>query len=68
MDAAKQTHLIAKGNKRPSPHPDKTYVSSSEKLSAVSNKIRQVFQVRSGWAVLTADSETRNFLIEKQAK
>ncbi|RKK77106.1 hypothetical protein BFJ63_vAg17982 [Fusarium oxysporum f. sp. narcissi] len=38
-----------------------------EKLSAVSNKIRQVFQVRSGWAVLTADSETRDFLVEKQA-
>ncbi|KAG6999892.1 hypothetical protein FocnCong_v013410 [Fusarium oxysporum f. sp. conglutinans] len=39
-----------------------------EKLSAVSNKIRQVFQVRSGWAVLTADSETRDFLVEKQAE
>ncbi|KAF4333382.1 reverse transcriptase [Fusarium beomiforme] len=64
MDAAKQIHLIAKGNKRPSPHPDKT----SEKLSAVSSKIRQVFQVRSGWAVLTADSETRDFLVEKQAE
>ncbi|KNB15715.1 hypothetical protein FOXG_14138 [Fusarium oxysporum f. sp. lycopersici 4287] len=39
-----------------------------EKLSAASNKIRQVFQVRSGWAVLTADSETRDFLVEKQAE
>ncbi|TXB97967.1 hypothetical protein FocTR4_00016879 [Fusarium oxysporum f. sp. cubense] len=39
-----------------------------EKLGAVSNKIRQVFQVRSGWAVLTADSETRDFLVEKQAE
>ncbi|KAI8411063.1 hypothetical protein FOFC_07657 [Fusarium oxysporum] len=39
-----------------------------EKLSAVSSKIRQVFQVRSGWAVLTADSETRDFLVEKQAE
>ncbi|KAF6527530.1 hypothetical protein HZS61_007832 [Fusarium oxysporum f. sp. conglutinans] len=39
-----------------------------EKLSAVSNKIRQAFQVRSGWAVLTADSETRDFLVEKQAE
>ncbi|KAF4334267.1 reverse transcriptase, partial [Fusarium beomiforme] len=68
MDAAKQIHLIAKGNKRPSPHPDKTSVSSSEKLSAVSSRIRQVFQVRSGWAVLTADSETRDFLVEKQAE
>ncbi|TVY65081.1 hypothetical protein Focb16_v015432 [Fusarium oxysporum f. sp. cubense] len=29
MDADKQIHLIAKGNKRPSPHPDKTSVSSS---------------------------------------
>ncbi|KAJ0132266.1 hypothetical protein HZ326_24647 [Fusarium oxysporum f. sp. albedinis] len=38
-----------------------------EKLGAVSDKIRQVFQVRSGWAVLTADSETRDFLVEKQA-
>jgi hypothetical protein len=28
MDAAKQIHLIAKGNKRPSPHPDKTSASS----------------------------------------
>ncbi|RKK38987.1 hypothetical protein BFJ69_g18575, partial [Fusarium oxysporum] len=39
-----------------------------EKLSAVSNKIRQVSQVRSGWAVLAADSETRDFLVEKQAE
>ncbi|KAG7410187.1 hypothetical protein Forpi1262_v017707 [Fusarium oxysporum f. sp. raphani] len=39
-----------------------------EKLSAVSNKIRQVFQARSGWAVLTADSETGDFLVEKQAE
>ncbi|KAM5526897.1 hypothetical protein FOXYSP1_20730 [Fusarium oxysporum f. sp. phaseoli] len=39
-----------------------------EKLSAVSSKIRQVFQVRSGWAVLTADPETRDFLVEKQAE
>ncbi|KAL9572091.1 hypothetical protein ACKAV7_003808 [Fusarium commune] len=39
-----------------------------EKLGAVSNKIRQVFQVRSGWAVLTADSKTCDFLIEKQAE
>ncbi|KAH7471445.1 hypothetical protein FOMA001_g13039 [Fusarium oxysporum f. sp. matthiolae] len=56
MDAAKQIHLIAKGNQGPSPHPDKTSASSS------------VFQVRSGWAVLTADSETRDFLVEKQAE
>ncbi|KAL9563791.1 hypothetical protein ACKAV7_012033 [Fusarium commune] len=68
MDAAKQIHLIAKGNQGPLPHPDKTSVSSSEKLGAVLNKIRQVFQVRSGWAVLTADSETRDFLVEKQAE
>ncbi|RKK80609.1 hypothetical protein BFJ68_g17704, partial [Fusarium oxysporum] len=39
-----------------------------EKLSAVSSKIRQVFQVRSGWAILTADSDTRDFLVEKQAE
>ncbi|KAF6527552.1 hypothetical protein HZS61_007854 [Fusarium oxysporum f. sp. conglutinans] len=39
-----------------------------EKLSTISSKIRQVFQVRSGWAVLTADSETRDFLVEKQAE
>ncbi|RKK61790.1 hypothetical protein BFJ69_g17088 [Fusarium oxysporum] len=39
-----------------------------EKVGAVSDKIRQVFQVRSGWAVLTADSETRDFLVEKQAE
>ncbi|RYC76993.1 hypothetical protein BFJ63_vAg20132, partial [Fusarium oxysporum f. sp. narcissi] len=31
-----------------------------EKLGAVSDKIRQVFQVRSGWAVLAADSATRD--------
>ncbi|KAF5700296.1 hypothetical protein FMUND_14390 [Fusarium mundagurra] len=67
MDAAKQIHLIAKGNQGPSPHPDKTSASLSEKVRAVSDKIRQVFQVRSGWAVLTADSETRDFLVEKQA-
>ncbi|VTT58913.1 unnamed protein product [Fusarium fujikuroi] len=30
-----------------------------EKLGTVSDKVRQVFQVRSGWAVLTADHETR---------
>ncbi|EWY79673.1 hypothetical protein FOYG_17159 [Fusarium oxysporum NRRL 32931] len=39
-----------------------------EKVGAVSDKIRQVFQVRSGWAVLTTDSETRDFLVEKQAE
>ncbi|TVY73912.1 putative RNA-directed DNA polymerase from transposon BS [Fusarium oxysporum f. sp. cubense] len=39
-----------------------------EKLGTVSDKIRQVFQVRSGWAILTADSETRDFLVEKQAE
>ncbi|PNP74849.1 hypothetical protein FNYG_11813 [Fusarium nygamai] len=39
-----------------------------EKLGAVSDKIRQVFQVRSGWAVLAADSTTRDFLVEKQAE
>ncbi|KAJ3455198.1 hypothetical protein MRS44_013798 [Fusarium solani] len=39
-----------------------------EKLGAVSDKIRQVFQVRSGWAVQTADPETRDFLVEKQAE
>ncbi|SCO77345.1 uncharacterized protein FRV6_01557 [Fusarium oxysporum] len=39
-----------------------------EKLGAVLSKIRQVFQVRTGWAVLTADSETRDFLVEKQAE
>ncbi|KAJ0127741.1 NAD/NADP-dependent betaine aldehyde dehydrogenase [Fusarium oxysporum f. sp. albedinis] len=39
-----------------------------EKLGAVSDKIRQVYQVRSGWAVLAADSATRDFLVEKQAK
>ncbi|SCO87583.1 uncharacterized protein FRV6_11710 [Fusarium oxysporum] len=39
-----------------------------EKLGTVSDKIRQVFQVRSGLAVLTADSETREFLVEKQAE
>jgi hypothetical protein len=27
-----------------------------------------VFQVRSGWAVLAADSATRDFLVEKQAE
>ncbi|KAI8401548.1 hypothetical protein FOFC_18417 [Fusarium oxysporum] len=39
-----------------------------EKVGVVSNKIRQVSQVRSGWAVLAADSETRDFLVEKQAE
>jgi hypothetical protein len=39
-----------------------------EKLGAVSDKIRQVFQVRSGWAVLAADSAIRDFLVEKQAE
>ncbi|RBA12948.1 hypothetical protein FPRO05_14002 [Fusarium proliferatum] len=39
-----------------------------EKLGTVSDKVRQVFQVRSGWAVLTADHETRDFLVEKQAE
>ncbi|RKK55869.1 hypothetical protein BFJ69_g17692, partial [Fusarium oxysporum] len=39
-----------------------------EKLGTVSDKIRQVFQVRSGWAILTADSETRDFLVENQAE
>ncbi|KAI8406122.1 hypothetical protein FOFC_13591 [Fusarium oxysporum] len=39
-----------------------------EKLGAVSDKIRQVFQVRSGWAVLAADSATCDFLVEKQAE
>ncbi|RBA11869.1 hypothetical protein FPRO05_14148 [Fusarium proliferatum] len=39
-----------------------------EKLGAVSDKIRQVFQVRSGWAVLAADLATRDFLVEKQAE
>ncbi|KAJ3455760.1 hypothetical protein MRS44_017242 [Fusarium solani] len=39
-----------------------------EKLGAVSYKIRQVFQVRSGWAVQTADPETRDFLVQKQAE
>jgi hypothetical protein len=29
MDAAKQIHLIAKGSKRPSPHPDKLTMSST---------------------------------------
>jgi hypothetical protein len=33
-----------------------------ENLGAVSDKIRQVFHGRSGWAVLTADSETRDLL------
>ncbi|EXM14098.1 hypothetical protein FOTG_17482 [Fusarium oxysporum f. sp. vasinfectum 25433] len=39
-----------------------------EKLGNISNKIRQVFQVRSGWAVQTADPETRDHLVEKQAE
>ncbi|KAG7403959.1 hypothetical protein Forpi1262_v018619 [Fusarium oxysporum f. sp. raphani] len=39
-----------------------------EKLGTVSDKIRQVFQVRSGWAVLAADPETRDYLVEKQAE
>jgi hypothetical protein len=39
-----------------------------EKLGNISNNIRQVFQVRSGWAVQTADPETRDYLIEKQAE
>ncbi|RKK39371.1 hypothetical protein BFJ69_g18543, partial [Fusarium oxysporum] len=39
-----------------------------EKLGAVSDKIRQVFPVRSGWAVLAADSVTRDFLVDKQAE
>ncbi|KAM5528721.1 hypothetical protein FOXYSP1_19202 [Fusarium oxysporum f. sp. phaseoli] len=39
-----------------------------EKLGAVAGKIRQVFQVRSGWAVLAADSATRDFLVDKQAE
>ncbi|KAJ4176232.1 hypothetical protein NW755_014528 [Fusarium falciforme] len=39
-----------------------------EKLSAISNKIRQVFPVRSGWAVQTADPETRDYLVEKQSE
>ncbi|KAM6513443.1 hypothetical protein FALCPG4_18948 [Fusarium falciforme] len=39
-----------------------------EKLSAVSDKIRQVFQVRSRWAVQTTDPKTRDFLVEKQAE
>ncbi|KAF6515471.1 hypothetical protein HZS61_005377 [Fusarium oxysporum f. sp. conglutinans] len=38
-----------------------------EKLGPVSDKIRQVFQVRSGWAVLAADLTTRDFLVQKQA-
>lgn len=38
-----------------------------ERLGAVSNKIQQVFPVRLGWVVLTADPETRDFLVEKQA-
>ncbi|PCD21352.1 hypothetical protein AU210_016318 [Fusarium oxysporum f. sp. radicis-cucumerinum] len=39
-----------------------------EKLGAVSDKVRQIFHVRSGWAVLTADPETRDFLVDKQAE
>ncbi|KAJ3455314.1 hypothetical protein MRS44_013914 [Fusarium solani] len=39
-----------------------------EKLGAISNKIRQVFPVRSGWAVQTADPETRDYLVEKQSE
>ncbi|RKK66300.1 hypothetical protein BFJ71_g17909, partial [Fusarium oxysporum] len=39
-----------------------------EKLGAVSDKIRQVFPVRSGWAVLAADLATRDLLVEKQAE
>ncbi|EXL65068.1 hypothetical protein FOPG_18692 [Fusarium oxysporum f. sp. conglutinans race 2 54008] len=39
-----------------------------EKLGNISNKIRQVFQIRSGWAVQTADPETRDHLVEKQAE
>ncbi|TVY73798.1 putative RNA-directed DNA polymerase from transposon BS [Fusarium oxysporum f. sp. cubense] len=39
-----------------------------EKLGAVSDKIRQVFEVRSGWAILAADLETRDFLVEKRAE
>ncbi|KAI8647981.1 hypothetical protein NCS55_01502900 [Fusarium keratoplasticum] len=38
------------------------------KLGAISNKIRQVFPVRSGWAILTADPKTRDYLVEKQAE
>ncbi|KAF4333386.1 hypothetical protein FBEOM_12800 [Fusarium beomiforme] len=70
MDAAKQIHLIAKEAGAParahSSYAIRTLIQ--EKLSAVSSKIRQVFQVRSGWAVLTADSEIRDFLVEKQAE
>ncbi|KAG7418567.1 hypothetical protein Forpi1262_v016463 [Fusarium oxysporum f. sp. raphani] len=88
MDADKQIHLIAKGNRRLSPPrqdlrvfirleagaPARAHSSYAirtlirEKLGAVSDKIRQVFQVRSGWAVLAADSATRDFLVEKQAE
>uniref|UniRef100_A0A0D2YHX7 Uncharacterized protein n=1 Tax=Fusarium oxysporum (strain Fo5176) TaxID=660025 RepID=A0A0D2YHX7_FUSOF len=39
-----------------------------EKLGAVSDKVRQVFEVRSGWAILAADLETRDFLVEKRAE
>lgn len=39
-----------------------------EKFGAVSDKIRQVFRVKSGWAVQTTDLETRDLLIEKQAE
>ncbi|KAM5527019.1 hypothetical protein FOXYSP1_20531 [Fusarium oxysporum f. sp. phaseoli] len=39
-----------------------------EKLGAVSDKIRQVFEVKSGWAILAADLETRDFLVEKRAE
>ncbi|KAF4955931.1 hypothetical protein FSARC_11710 [Fusarium sarcochroum] len=38
------------------------------KLGTISDKIRQVFQVRSGWAILAADHETGDFLVEKQAE
>jgi hypothetical protein len=65
--AQPQAAAMASSTTKPQNNMDATK-QIQEKLSAVSNKIRQVFQARSGWAVLTADSETRDFLVEKQAE
>ncbi|KAH7110230.1 hypothetical protein B0J13DRAFT_405465, partial [Dactylonectria estremocensis] len=40
----------------------------SRKLGVDPHKIPRVFQVRSGWAVLTADITTRDLLVQRQAE
>ncbi|KAJ4222573.1 hypothetical protein NW757_014417, partial [Fusarium falciforme] len=62
------------GDYRPTPrgppglHPPRIRTHICEKLGAISNKIWQVFPVRSGWAVQTADPETSDYLVEKQSE